>query len=532
VRIQSLSRPAVIAAVSTIITVIMFAVFVSSADSGEEEEAARSGTRSRTAVVESGSTPPILREGDPFEERMEAMSRARRQARGGGRGAATEEARGSGDAGIADAGVGEVGAGNTGVRDGGVVNGGGADSLSRSRAEAMALIERMRALQQQRASQQEGAGGGEHGGEAAVAESAERRFYREQLERRRQAGAMNQRGQQGRARGEDPAERRARAVSSSPVIMNTAGSGSSSVEVTPTGNGHVDMLRAAQRMAEQRGDGDMSQMLAAMAGVYAEDMEEPDVGFEGPGRGPLGSGGLSPVGTPSGNAGYEGGSSQRLNQQGLNRQGVVQMEMPASPFEVKQGTVIPAILESAVNSDMPGGVRARTTRDVFDSRSQQHLLIPKNATLVGSSGGSASTGDNRMAIAWERVILPDGRSIDLGGQETKDGKGASGVTGDVDHHFWRRFSSALLVSAVGAGVKIATYDERGPYGYGRPDAGQVVGSAAAEQSADVATEILRRGMNVRPTVTIPAGQSFHVYVNRDIAFGSPYRPADGYQTNW
>jgi type IV secretion system protein VirB10 len=215
----------------------------------------------------------------------------------------------------------------------------------------------------------------------------------------------------------------------------------------------------------------------------------------------------------------------------LEERSVLRLEAPLTPFVVQAGTVIPAVLETEVNSDFAGGVRARTTRDVFDSRVQQHLLIPKGAVLIGSSGGGARIGQRRLGVAWTRLILPDGRSIALGGLETKDMRGASAVGGTVDNRYWKQYSNAFLVSAVGAGVSVATRDQ-GTSVFDRPSVGAAIGSGVAREMGSLSTEALRRGMQVGPTITLPAGQPLHVFVQKDMAFEAPYRPADGLFSTW
>ena len=372
------------------------------------------------------------------------------------------------------------------------------DSLRMERVRALA--ERLKAIQEAQSRR------------APSSMEAERSMYQEQLERRRAGPQGEGRGAGSQAAGQAEEDRHREAVRAPLSLISGPGAGPGPPAGETSENRHADLLRSAQQLAASRGDGAMSQMLASLARVYEESASDPE-GSRARGEE---AGRMNPP--RSADAGP-----------GLPGRRPLQLEGPVTPYEVKQGTVIPAILETAINSDVPGGVRGRTTRDVYDTPTQRHILIPKHSTIVGEAG--AEQGSNRLAIVWTRVILPDGRSIDLGGQETKDGTGASGLPGDVDTHFLRRFRSAFLVSMVGAGVKIATYDDT-QGAFTRPRIGQVAGSGAAEQTGEVATELLRRGMNVRPTVRIPPGQAFYVYVNDDMAFEAPYRPADGYGTAW
>ncbi|PQJ26812.1 hypothetical protein BSZ35_17920 [Salinibacter sp. 10B] len=206
---------------------------------------------------------------------------------------------------------------------------------------------------------------------------------------------------------------------------------------------------------------------------------------------------------------------------------MVRIRAPLTPFEIKEGTTIPAQLETAVNTDVPGGVRARITRNVYDSRTQQHLLIPKGSVALGSVEGGAVVGQRRIAMVWDRLLLPDGRSIELGSQETKDGIGAGGVRGRVDNHAFRRFSGALMVSLVGAGARIATAEPQAGIVVA-PSAKTIIGQGAAQQTAEVATSMLERNVNIQPTIKLEEGHPFHIYLQNDVAFAGPYRPTDGY----
>jgi type IV secretory pathway VirB10-like protein len=206
---------------------------------------------------------------------------------------------------------------------------------------------------------------------------------------------------------------------------------------------------------------------------------------------------------------------------------VAQIRAPLTPFEIKEGTTIPAQLETAVNTDVPGGVRARITRDVYDSRTQQHLLIPKGSVALGSVEGGAVVGQRRIAMVWDRLLLPDGRSIELSSQETKDGIGAGGVRGRVDNHAFRRFSGALMVSVVGAGARIATAEPQAGLVVA-PSAKTIIGQGAAQQTAEVATSMLERNVNIQPTIKLEEGHPFHIYLQNDVAFARPYRPTDGF----
>ena len=123
----------------------------------------------------------------------------------------------------------------------------------------------------------------------------------------------------------------------------------------------------------------------------------------------------------------------------------------ASPYKLREGTVIEAQLLTAIHSDLPGEVLAQVARNVYDSQTQQVLLIPRGTRLVGTYDSQIALGQGRLFVAWTRMVLPDGRSLTLSGLASKDLRGQAGLTGRVDRHRLGLFGDALMLSVVGAG---------------------------------------------------------------------------------
>jgi type IV secretion system protein VirB10 len=198
------------------------------------------------------------------------------------------------------------------------------------------------------------------------------------------------------------------------------------------------------------------------------------------------------------------------------------LDVPPSPYTLRAGTLIPGILLTGINSDLPGDVLAQVSRDVYDSEKQQTLLIPKGSRLLGTYDHQVAAGEVRLLVAWTRLILPDGRSLSLPGLELVDRQGQTGATGEVDTHWRRVFGNALLLSAISAGVQLS--QPRQLSVLAPPSAGQVAGGALGQELSGVASELLRRGMDVPPTITISQGQSFNVFLRADLVFAGPYQP--------
>jgi type IV secretory pathway VirB10-like protein len=188
-------------------------------------------------------------------------------------------------------------------------------------------------------------------------------------------------------------------------------------------------------------------------------------------------------------------------------------------FAVRAGTVIPGLLLTGINSDLPGEILGQTSRDVFDSRTEKILLIPKGSRLIGSyDNRSANTG--RLIVAWTRLILPDGRSLSLPHLAAVDERGQAGLHDEVNHHYGRIYGAALLTSVISAGVQLSQPQQSALYA--APSSRQVAAGALGQNLGDVALEGAKRGLDTPPTITIRPGQPFNVFVADDIVFDGAY----------
>jgi type IV secretion system protein VirB10 len=172
-----------------------------------------------------------------------------------------------------------------------------------------------------------------------------------------------------------------------------------------------------------------------------------------------------------------------------------------------EGTVIAAVLETALNSDLPGYVRAVVTRDVkgFDG---SKTLVPRGARLIGQYKSGVALGQSRTFVIWTRLIRPDGAAIELAAPAT-DGLGRGGLDGDVDTHFWERFGGAILLTLLNIGGAAVTDSS---------DTSIVIASTRAGMEAGSST--LTSGANIGPTVTVPQGSPVRVFVSQDLDFST------------
>jgi type IV secretion system protein VirB10 len=193
---------------------------------------------------------------------------------------------------------------------------------------------------------------------------------------------------------------------------------------------------------------------------------------------------------------------------------------PLSRYEIKAGWEIPAVLEQALNSDLPGELKALVSSNVYDTATGRFLLIPQGSRLLGVYNSRIGYGQDGVQVIWDRVIYPDGSSLDLGGMIGQDAHGYSGFRDKVDHHYKRLIGFAVLTSLFAAASEISQNQNRSLLTY--PSPAQLVGSAVGQQASDLGAQITRRNLNVQPTIKVAVGYRFNVRVNRDILFDGPY----------
>jgi hypothetical protein len=192
----------------------------------------------------------------------------------------------------------------------------------------------------------------------------------------------------------------------------------------------------------------------------------------------------------------------------------VRWDRAAAGLTVPAGTVIPAALVTAVDSDVAGPVVAQVTRDVFD-RDQRQVVIPRGSRLIGAYDSRVALGESRLLVAWGRVIFPDGSGLSLPGLPAATRAGEAGLPGAVDNHLARVFGSAILLSIVSAGAQLSQPQESALFG-AAASTRQVAAAAVGQELSTVAVEMLRRQLSVPPTVRIAAGTSFYVLLRADL----------------
>lgn len=216
-----------------------------------------------------------------------------------------------------------------------------------------------------------------------------------------------------------------------------------------------------------------------------------------------------------------GPTAQKASTQGRDDYGQVYnthaLLPPLSPYEVKAGAILPAALLTAVDTSRAGPVTATITENVFDSVTGRHLLIPQGARLIGRHEGESRHGDRRAFILWERLILPNGKSLVLPKEPGVDAQGAVGARGEVDRRLFPLAVATLFAGAITTLGQVALdSDDRSGGLLG--DAGD----AASIEAAQVGGKLIDRELDVRPVIRLRPGERVRVFVTRDLIL-EPYR---------
>lgn len=190
-----------------------------------------------------------------------------------------------------------------------------------------------------------------------------------------------------------------------------------------------------------------------------------------------------------------------------------QKQKQISPYELKAGWIIPATLITGINSDLPGSTLAQVSQNIYDTATGRYLLIPQGTKLVGEYKSNVLYGQERVLCAWTKLIFPNGDTLNLEGMNGTSQDGYSGFTDEVDNHYLRIFGSAFLMSSITAGI--ALNDKSSTSGEKETTADKAM-AQAIDQMSTVATEMIRKNMNIAPTLKIRPGYKFNIFLTKDI----------------
>lgn len=193
---------------------------------------------------------------------------------------------------------------------------------------------------------------------------------------------------------------------------------------------------------------------------------------------------------------------------------------------IAQGKIVDAVIETAINTDLPGTIRAIVSRDVY-AEAGREVMIPKGSRLLGTYNNGVVRGQRRVLVVWTRVIRPDGLDIAIGSPGV-DALGRAGVEGIADNKYSEIFSTAILTSIISIGVAIAAdslVNEDSTTTSNTDGSSSTTGSAGASAASTavgtlggVSRDIVSSLINTKPTITIDQGTRVNVFVNKDLIF--------------
>ncbi|OCX70907.1 TrbI/VirB10 family protein [Acidithiobacillus thiooxidans] len=189
-----------------------------------------------------------------------------------------------------------------------------------------------------------------------------------------------------------------------------------------------------------------------------------------------------------------------------------QLHQPISNSELFSGSVIPAILVTGINSQLPGEITAQVRQNVYNSLNPGEVVIPQGSKLIGVYDSGVQYGQSRVLVAWSRVIYPNGETVDLRGMSGTNGLGEAGFSQITDNHYMKIFGSAFLISLLGAGAQLAQPQQSSSLT--NPSAGQTATGAISQEMDNVGGDMLQKNLNIAPTLKIRPGYLFNVIVSK------------------
>ena len=191
-------------------------------------------------------------------------------------------------------------------------------------------------------------------------------------------------------------------------------------------------------------------------------------------------------------------------------------------YTLKSGTFIPMIMQTGINTDLPGSIIGKVSQNVYDTATGKYLVIPQGSTLVGSYSANITYGQERVMIAWNSIIYPDASEIKISGQPGTDLGGYSGLNDQVNNHYWSLFGNTFLLSVLTAGLEYNQSGAQNSANNGSSfsaslsnSSGQMMGQAAAG--------VIQKSLNIAPTLVIRNGMRGNVLLTQDLALPSPYK---------
>lgn len=187
---------------------------------------------------------------------------------------------------------------------------------------------------------------------------------------------------------------------------------------------------------------------------------------------------------------------------------------PASANVLQAGAVIAAALITGIRSDLPGQITAQVTENIYDSPTGKILLVPQGTRIIGQYDNGVGFGQRRVLLVWNRLILPNGRSIVLERQPGADAEGYAGLEDGVDYHWGELFKAAALSTLLSIGAQTGSSGDES-------DIVRALRQGAGDSISQTGQQIVSRQLNIAPTLTIRPGFPVRVIITRDLVL-EPY----------
>ena len=204
--------------------------------------------------------------------------------------------------------------------------------------------------------------------------------------------------------------------------------------------------------------------------------------------------------------------NQAISNNTLSRQIVIPQ---ISEYQLMAGSVIPGVLVTGLNSDLPGTVIGQVSQNVYSAKDGRYLLIPQGTKLIGTYDTKTAFAQSRLAVIWQRMMFPNGGSMVLPNFGGADREGYSGFKDKVRSHYGRVIWTALLGAAAIGGINSVS---------DRKNQSTFAENATAEASnnlSGVIDKIVDKNLNIAPTIIIRPGYKFNIIVEQDLLL-KPY----------
>jgi type IV secretion system protein VirB10 len=187
------------------------------------------------------------------------------------------------------------------------------------------------------------------------------------------------------------------------------------------------------------------------------------------------------------------------------------VQVPASPYTMFAGTLIPCILTQGIDSDLPGQLGCLVSQNVYDTVSGKFLLLPQGTKAIGTYDSRVAYGQSRVLVVWTRLLRPDGSNISLEGMPGVDLSGYAGLTGKVNNHYVRLLTGVVLGSIIGAGAQIAAGSNNQ-----NPSFAQLGVQGAGQNINQAGQQITRKNLDIQPTIEVAPGSRLNIVATKDL----------------